>query len=111
MYIADRRVDMIVSGGINIYPAEVEAALLSHRELVAAVVVGLSDPDWGRLVHAIVQPADPSQPPSEIELDRHVREQLASYKAPKSYEFVSDLPRAESGKVRRAAFLAERKLD
>src|SRR5262245_65454040 len=78
MYIADRRVDMIVGGGINIYPAEVEAALLSHRELVAAVVVGLSDPDWGRLVNAIVQPAEQSTPPSEIGLVRRVRDTLAS---------------------------------
>ena len=108
LYIADRRTDMIVSGGANVFPAEVEAALSEHPEVDDVVVVGLPDPEWGRRVHAIIQPADVQNPPDESELDAHVRDRLARYKAPKSYEFLSQLPRDDAGKIRRSALATER---
>jgi bile acid-coenzyme A ligase len=108
LYIADRRADMIVSGGANVYPAEVEAALSEHPRVADVAVIGLPDPEWGRRVCAIVQPADPKAPPSADELDRHCRARLTAYKAPKSYEFVDRLPRSEAGKINRALLARER---
>jgi bile acid-coenzyme A ligase len=108
LYIADRRTDMIVSGGANVYPAEVEAALGEHPSIADLAVIGVPDEEWGKRVHAVVQPLDPANPPSVRELDTHVRERLASYKVPKTYEFVAELPRNEAGKIRRAALAAER---
>lgn len=108
LYIADRRVDLIVTGGANVYPAEVEAALSDHPGLADVVVIGVPDEEWGRRVHAVVQVSDVSMPPSALELDAHCRERLASYKAPKTYEFVDELPRNEAGKIRRSALVAER---
>lgn len=108
LYLADRRRDMIVSGGANVYPAEVEAALTEHGEVIDVVVVGLSDEVWGKRVHAIVQPRDPVRPPSPHELDAHCRLRLTAYKVPKSYEFVATLQRDPSGKMRRSALAAER---
>ena len=61
--MADRRVDMIVTGAVNVFPAEVESALSEHPGIADVVVVGLRDPEWGRRVHAIVQAGDPSRPP------------------------------------------------
>ena len=108
LYIADRRVDMIVSGGANVYPAEVEAALSEHPGLADVVVIGVPDEEWGRRVHAIIEPRDPANPPSIAELNAHVRERIAAWKAPKTYEFVTQLPRNEAGKIRRTALAAER---
>jgi bile acid-coenzyme A ligase len=111
VYIVDRRVDMIVSGGANVYPAEVEAALSEHPGVADVVVVGLADPEWGRRVHALVQPADPLLPPANEELIGWARARLAPYKVPKSVEFVTSLPRSEAGKLNRARLLAERARD
>lgn len=108
LYIADRRTDMIVSGGVNIYPAEVEAAIGEHPEVADCVVVGVPDDEWGRRVHAIIQPSNPASPPAAEQLDLHVRERLTNYKAPKTYEFVAVLPRNEAGKIRRSQLAAER---
>ena len=108
LYPADRRGDLIISGGANVFPAEVEAALSSHPEIVDVAVIGLPDPDWGKRVHAIVQPRDPDRPPSTDDLNRHVRERLMPYKAPKSYEIVAELPRDPSGKLRRGKLVEER---
>ena len=108
LYIADRRVDMIVSGGANVYPAEVEAALSEYPGLADVAVIGVPDEEWGRRVHAVVEPHDPANPPSIDELNEHVRERIAAWKAPKTYEFVAQLPRNEAGKIRRTALAAER---
>ena len=108
LYIADRRVDMIVSGGANVYPAEVEAALTSNPFVADCAVIGLPDEEWGRRVHAVVQPADPAEPPSEAALDAHCRQVLAAYKCPKTYEFVVELPRNAAGKIRRSSLIEER---
>lgn len=108
LFLADRRVDMIITGGANVFPAEVEAALSEHPQVMDVAVIGVPDEEWGRRVHAIVQPRDPARPPSPEALDVHCRERLAPYKAPKSYEFVAALGRDPSGKMRRSAMVAER---
>ena len=108
LYLADRRVDLIISGGANIYPAEVEAALTEHPAVADVAVIGLPDDDWGKTVHAVVQPRDPARAPALHDLDAHCRERLAAYKAPKSYEFVDALPRDDTGKIRRSALATER---
>ena len=73
LWIADRRVDMIVSGGANVFPAEVEAALSEHPKVRDVVVIGLPDAEWGHRVHAIVEPTDPADPPTRAELDAYPR--------------------------------------
>jgi len=108
LFIADRRTDMIVSGGANVYPAEVEAALHDHPAIGDLAVIGVPDEEWGKRVHAIIEPADPVNPPSAADLDAYVRERLTSYKVPKTYEFVAALPRNEAGKIRRSALAEER---
>jgi bile acid-coenzyme A ligase len=108
LFIVDRRVDMIVSGGANVYPAEVEAALTEHPAVTDAAVIGLTDDEWGRRVHAIVEAADSKSPPTEAELSAWLRDRLSPYKLPKSYEIVGALPRDPSGKIRRSALVAER---
>lgn len=108
LYIADRRLDMIVSGGANIFPAEVEAVITAHPGVADAVVVGVRDDEWGRRVHAIVEPKNWLACPSPAELQAFCRERLTPYKVPKSFELVEHLPRDESGKIRRSMLAAER---
>lgn len=108
LYIADRRVDMIISGGANVYPAEVESALADHPEIADVVVVGLKDPEWGRRVHAIVAPRDPSTAPTAAEVIAYAKERLAPYKVPKTVELVDEIPRSAATKVNRSALVAER---
>lgn len=101
LYLADRRTDLVISGGANIYPAEVEAALLEHPAVADVAVIGLPDDEWGQRVHAIVQAVD-GEGVAPGDLDRFGRERLASYKLPRSWEFVDELPRDPSGKIRRS---------
>lgn len=108
LYLADRRVDLIITGGANVYPAEVEGALSEHEQVADVVVIGVPDSDWGKRVHAVIQPEDISHPPTVAQLDAHCRERLMSYKVPKSYEFVKEVPRLPSGKIRRSAMVNER---
>jgi bile acid-coenzyme A ligase len=108
LFLADRRVDLIITGGANVYPAEVEATLTEHPEVGDVAVIGVPDDDWGKRVHAVIQPRDYLAPPSVAELDAHCRERLMSYKVPKSYEFTAELPRQPSGKIRRTAMVKER---
>jgi len=108
LYIADRRVDMIISGGANVFPAEIEAALLEHPDAFDVVVIGLPDPEWGHRVHALVQPRIGAPLFSEGELRAHCRKRLAAYKVPKTFEFVESLPRSDAGKLNRAKLVAER---
>ena len=110
LYIADRRTDMIVTGGANVYPAEVEAILSQASGVADVVVVGVPDGEWGRRVHAIVQPLDHANPPTESELDALCREHLAAYKVPKTYEYLPRLPRNAAGKIRRSALVEERSI-
>jgi bile acid-coenzyme A ligase len=104
LYLADRRVDLIITGGLNVYPAEVEGVLESHPAVMSSVVVGVRDDDWGKRVHAVVQAHDPLDPE---ELRAFVAQRLSSYKVPKSIEFVDEPLRDEAGKVRRSAVAAQ----
>jgi bile acid-coenzyme A ligase len=108
LYVVDRRVDLIVTGGANVYPAEVESALIEHPAIADVVVVGLSDPEWGRRVHAIVEPSDPAAPPSASEVIAFAKERVAAYKVPKTVEIVDRIPRSEATKVNRAALIEAR---
>jgi bile acid-coenzyme A ligase len=105
LYISDRRSDMIVSGGANVYPAEVEAQLLEHPNVVACVVIGLPDEDLGSRVHALVQV---SQKVTLAELRQFLGERLARYKIPRTFEWVDSVPRDSAGKIRRRALVEER---
>lgn len=107
LYIADRRVDLIITGGSNVYPAEVEAAIAEHPAVADVVVIGLTDADWGRRVHALVQIRD-GYHLSEEGLRDMIRGRLAAYKTPKTYEFVDSLPRDDAGKIRRSTLMRAR---
>jgi len=105
LYIADRRTDMIVTGGANVYPAEVEGALDAHPRVRSSAVIGLPDDDLGQRVHAIVQ-TDAAIP--EDELRAHLAQRLDRYKIPRSFEFVREPLRDEAGKLRRSRLREER---
>ncbi len=107
LYIADRRVDMIITGGANVFPAEVECALAEHPDIDDVVVIGLSDPQWGRRVHAVVQPADSSALTEQQVID-YAKSRLAAYKVPKTVEFVDQIPRTAATKVNRSAMVQSR---
>lgn len=108
LYIADRRTDMVKTGGVNVFPAEVEAAILEHPKIADAVVLGLPDPDWGRRLHAVLVATDPTSPPSAAEMAAFLKERLASQKLPKAYEFVESLGRADTMKLNRTAMAEAR---
>jgi acyl-CoA synthetase (AMP-forming)/AMP-acid ligase II len=96
VWLDGRREDLIISGGVNVYPAEVEAVLDAHPDVVESAVFGIPDEDWGqRVVAAYVGAADPA------ELGGWARERLAAAKRPKSLHPLSELPRTSTGKVRR----------
>ncbi len=107
LYIIDRRVDMIITGGANVFPAEVESALAGHPDIADVVVIGLSDPQWGRRVHAVVQLVDGAML-TEDEVIAHAKSRLAHYKAPKTVEFVDAIPRTAATKVNRSAMISAR---
>ena len=108
LYIADRRADLIITGGANVFPAEVECALAEHDDIADVVVIGLADPEWGRRVHAVVQLADPLKPLTEQQVIRYAKSRLAAYKVPKTVEFVDELPRTAATKVNRSAMVQAR---
>ncbi len=98
VHICDRKKDMIISGGVNIYPAEIEAVLYEHSDVLDVAVFGIPDDEWGESVYAIVQPKvgttlDPD------ELHRFVADRLAGYKRPRGFEVRDELPRTDSGKL------------
>ena len=97
-YICDRRIDMIISGGVNIYPAEIEAVLHAHPSVIDAAVIGVPDEQWGESVKAVVQ-LRVGTSASEDELIAFCAERLASYKKPRSIDFVDELPRDAAGKL------------
>lgn len=106
LYLADRTKDLILSGGANIYPAEVEAALDAHPAVRSSVVFGLPDDDLGERVHAIVDVAGAGVTVDEVL--RHVAERLVRYKVPRTVEIVHDPLRDDAGKTRRSALRAAR---
>lgn len=106
LFIADRRTDLIISGGVNIFPAEVESALLKVPGIRSAAVIGVPDEKWGRRVHAVIVRQDGSRQTSEQIQDR-LKDLLSPIKRPKSYEFRTDLPLTEVGKIDRKRLLQE----
>ena len=100
LYVLDRRDDLIVTGGENVYPAEVEAVLLAHDAVVEAAVIGNPDETWGQRIVAYIRTSAPLDAEA---LGTHCRALLAGYKVPKEFQFVTTpLPRTASGKIRRA---------
>ena len=97
--LRDRSKDLIISGGMNIYPREVEEALLNHAGVRAVAVVGGPHPEWGEMVVAFVVPADDDAPPPVDELDQTCLDRIARYKRPRDYRFVDALPTNNYGKV------------
>ena len=103
LYLADRRTDLILSGGVNIYPREIEDALALHPAVADIVVFGVPDDEMGQRVHAVVQPAVPGAGSPELatELINFCRSRIAHYKAPRAVSFEDELPRLPSGKMLR----------
>ncbi|MEZ5727799.1 MAG: AMP-binding protein [Burkholderiaceae bacterium] len=103
LYLTDRKIDMIISGGVNIYPAEIESVLAEHPQVQDVAVIGVPNAEFGEEVKAIVEPL-PGVDASEslaTELQRHCRERLAGYKVPRSIEFSVAMPRTASGKLQK----------
>jgi long-chain acyl-CoA synthetase len=104
LYLLGRSAEVIVSGGVNIYPAEVEAALLEHPDIQDAGVVGLPDPEWGELSCAVIQavPGSPLHGDGVADLlAPFLHDRLARYKVPRQYQVVAELPRGANGKLRK----------
>jgi long-chain acyl-CoA synthetase len=101
LFLTDRSADLIISGGVNIYPAEVDAVLLEHPAVGDAATIGLPDDEWGERVVAIVelQPGRAPSPEMAGELVEHCRANLAHFKCPQSVEFIDELPRQDNGKI------------
>ena len=103
VYITDRAADVVVSGGVNLYPAESERALGAHPGVADVAVIGVPDSDLGEALLALVVPTDPADAPGEEELTAWCRRALASYKCPKRFEFVAELPRNAMNKLDKPA--------
>jgi long-chain acyl-CoA synthetase len=101
LFLSDRKIDMIISGGVNIYPAEIEGVLVSHPAVADAAVFGVPDDEMGESVHAVVQLTDPGNGAPDLvdELLDHVRAHLAGYKVPRTVELSDELPRTPTGKL------------
>ncbi|MFG3442001.1 AMP-binding protein [Nonomuraea sp. NPDC047897] len=104
LFLCDRRTDLIVSGGVNIYPAEIEAVLLDHPAVADVAVIGAPDAEWGHTVVAVVQPADGAAPGEELtaELLAHCAPRLARFKHPRTVAYRDSLPRTPTGKLSRS---------
>jgi long-chain acyl-CoA synthetase len=103
LWLSDRKIDMIISGGVNIYPAEIEGALAAHPAVEDVAVIGVPDDEFGESVKALVQLADGVAASEELraELIAHCRGLLAGYKAPRSVDFISAIPRTGTGKIQK----------
>ena len=97
-YLVDRKFDMIISGGENIYPAEIEAVLYRHPKIAEAAVIGVPDEAWGESVKAVLVPKA-GEEATEEEIIRYCREHVAGYKVPRSVDFLEDLPKTDTGKI------------
>ena len=98
LYLCDRAKDMIISGGVNIYPAEIEAELHKMPEVADCAVFGIPDEEYGEAVCAVVQP-EPGSSPTERGVQAFLRERMAGFKVPRKVEFHAELPREDSGKI------------
>jgi long-chain acyl-CoA synthetase len=101
LYLTDRSSNLIISGGVNIYPAEIDAILLQHPAVGDVATIGVPDEEWGEAVKAVVQLADGIAPSAELaaELRAFCRERLAHFKCPRSIDFTPQLPREDTGKI------------
>ena len=98
LFIADRKHDMVISGGVNIYPREIEDVLITHPKVLDVAVIGVPDPEWGEQLKAIVQ-LKPGESATAEEIIAFARQRVADYKRPRSVDFVTELPREPSGKL------------
>ena len=105
LYLTDRKAFMIISGGVNIYPQQIEDALVTHPKVRDAAVIGIPNPDLGEEVKAVVEPADGAEPDAALaeELTVYLRTRVARYMVPKSIDFTDALPRLPTGKLYKAA--------
>ncbi|MFJ4856129.1 acyl-CoA synthetase [Streptomyces sp. NPDC088730] len=101
LFLRDRKIDMIISGGVNIYPAEIEGELLTHPAVADAAVFGIPHPDWGEEVRAVVEAAEGYEAGDALaaEILGHCAERLAGYKRPKTLGFITTMPRDPNGKL------------
>lgn len=111
LYLTDRKAHMIISGGVNIYPREIEDVLIQHPAVADVAVFGVPNDDFGEEVKAVIQPIDPKDAGPELasELDTFVRQHLASYKCPRSIDFRDELPRLPTGKLYKRILVDEYK--
>jgi fatty-acyl-CoA synthase/long-chain acyl-CoA synthetase len=98
LYICDRKSDMIISGGVNIYPAEIEAAIDRHLDVADVAVFGIPSEEWGEAVHAVVVLREGASIGTD-KLSAFARDHLAGYKIPRSFGFAEEIPRNGSGKI------------
>jgi acyl-coenzyme A synthetase/AMP-(fatty) acid ligase len=103
LFLCDRRADVIVTGGVNVYPAQIESVLLDHPVIADCCVVGAPDDEWGEAVCAVVQlrPGVILDDAVHDDLGRWCRDRLAGYQVPRQFSAVSELPRTETGKMAR----------
>lgn len=101
LYLTDRQAFVIISGGVNIYPQEIENLLVTHPKVMDAAVFGVPDEDFGEAVKAVIQAVDPAQADSDLaaELSEFCRANLAKFKCPKSFDFTDEMPRLPTGKL------------
>jgi long-chain acyl-CoA synthetase len=101
LFLCDRKIDMIIAGGVNIYPSEVEAALLTHPSVADAAVFGIPHEDWGEEVKAVIEPAAGVEPSPALAADilAHCARAIAKYKCPRSIDFIAAMPRDPNGKL------------
>jgi long-chain acyl-CoA synthetase len=101
LFLTDRSTNLIISGGVNIYPAEVDEVLFAHPAVADAATIGVPNDEWGEEVRAVVQLAAPYQASPDLarELIAFCRDRLAHYKCPKSVDFADELPRQDNGKI------------
>jgi fatty-acyl-CoA synthase len=109
LFLTDRKSFMIISGGVNIYPQEVENALTLHPSVLDLAVIGIPDDDLGEQVKAVVQPAPGVAPGPELEREllEFLHGRIARYKVPRSIDFVTDLPRTATGKLQKHKIRAD----
>jgi long-chain acyl-CoA synthetase len=101
LFLCDRKADLIISGGVNIYPAEIENELAVHPKVADVAVFGVPNPDWGEEIKAVVRPAAGVTPGDELtaELLAFASDRLAKFKLPKSIDYLDELPRDPNGKL------------
>ena len=101
LYLTDRRNFMLITGGVNVYPQEVENILITHPEVADVAVFGIPSEQFGEEVKAVVQAADPDVDIETLasRLDSFCRERLSTIKCPRSYDFMAELPRLDNGKL------------